>query len=565
MEYDITMSAPGVGAVKAEIASDTLTRGANVGRYVVLGRIGSGAMGVVYAAYDPDLDRKVALKVVQTSGETDVGSNGRARLVREAQALAKLSSPFVVGVYDVGTLGDHVWIAMEFVAGQTLRTWSSERSRPTAEIIRVMVDVARGIADAHKVGLVHRDLKPDNVMIGADGRVRVMDFGLAHGRALSETDLAVASTLAANTQARPEVAALGLNLTRTGAVQGTPAYMSPEQWCGREAGPTADQFSWSVMAWELLFGQKPFEGETMVTLAAAVLGGKRRPPARGRDVPAWLTRILDRGLSTEPEKRWLSTENLLQDIERAQTRNRWRRTTGAITIALVALTTAGLYLRALLLPDERDQPVVPSPLVGRPSATSLILHVDPPDLVISITPVCDRLLPFPGAQHPQCGPTLTPDGDPRVINDLAPGSYWLGGYDPRENVPFFRPVKVSARNKIINLSYPSNLLGREITAHHLHPPRHTCDGTFEVALDVRGLRTGSQCILYWKPSGAQDFQTANFNQTNDSTWVSSQKLNPRKAHIDYLAACFDINDRVLLVAGSQTSPLQSSIRCSTTP
>ncbi|MBK7825056.1 serine/threonine-protein kinase [Nannocystis sp.] len=210
-----------------------LTRGADIGRFTLLGKLGSGGMGVVYAAHDPELDRKVALKVLLPVRDGGPNAAGRARLLREAQALARLSHPNVVAVHDVGTFEGDVWIAMEFVAGQTLDAWARERPRGWPEVLRVLVDAAQGVAAAHAVGLVHRDLKPENVMIGGDGRVRVMDFGLAHGRALTDASLELASTAAADGRARPELDALAAQLTQLGAVQGTPAYMDP----GAVAGP----------------------------------------------------------------------------------------------------------------------------------------------------------------------------------------------------------------------------------------------------------------------------------------------------------------------------------------
>ena len=304
-------------------ARPTLARGAVVGRYVVLGRLGAGAMGVVYAAHDPELDRKVALKLLLAGDDADAS----ARLLREAQALAKLSHPNVVAVHDVGTHAGLVWIAMEFVAGQTLAAWARLRPRPWPEVLRVLLHAARGVAAAHDAGLVHRDLKPDNIMLGDDGRVRVMDFGLAHGRS---------APAPASDPTRPrEQPALALHLTRVGAVLGTPAYMAPEQWQGREVGAAADQFAWSVTAWELLYGEPPFAGETLAALATKVLSGTRHPPPRGRRVPAWLRRVVERGLAVAPEQRWPTMAALLQALARARARARLR------TAALVAVGLAG--------------------------------------------------------------------------------------------------------------------------------------------------------------------------------------------------------------------------------
>jgi tetratricopeptide (TPR) repeat protein len=315
-----------------------LGRGTVVDRFVVLETLGVGGMGVVYAAHDPELDRKVALKLLLPRAGGSAGGD-TTRLMREGQALAKLSHPNVVAVHDVGTHGDRVWIAMEFVAGQTLAAWAKERPRRWSEVLAVLADVARGMAAAHGAGLVHRDLKPDNVMIGRDGRVRVMDFGLAHGRCVTMTELELASTLVSGTRTPPGPTPLGLRLTAKGAVQGTPAYMAPEQWQGQEEEAATDQFGWSVMAWELLYGERPFAGETVVALAAAVLSGERRPPPRGHAVPSWLRRVIERGLATKPAGRWPTMAALLSALERGKMRARVHM--GVAALASVALLGAG--------------------------------------------------------------------------------------------------------------------------------------------------------------------------------------------------------------------------------
>ncbi len=390
MEFESTMTATS-GAVDEDDddldEAVALARGAVVGRFVLLGTLGAGGMGVVYAAHDPELDRKVALKLLlpRLGGTSDGG--GRTRLVREAQALAKLSHPNVVAVHDVGTHGDSVWIAMEFVEGQTLSAWAEGRARRWTEVLPVLVDVARGVAAAHEAGLVHRDLKPDNVMLGRDGRVRVMDFGLAHGRGPAEvvaeatpgipagpesaaprttgpgltmtldptagftstqvSGTELASTLAAgmprgSLRAGGVAVALGSRLTAVGAVQGTPAYMAPEQWMGREALPATDQFGWSVMAWELLYGEPPFVGETMASLSAAVTAGQRRPVPRGRAVPAWLRRVIERGLAGEPARRWPTMTALLAALEQGKRRARLGMAVGVVAgVALLGLGVAG--------------------------------------------------------------------------------------------------------------------------------------------------------------------------------------------------------------------------------
>ena len=185
-----------------------LGRAASLGRYMVLGLVGRGGMGEVYAAYDPELDRKVAIKLLRVRGKPEDGSEGRIRLMREAQAIAKLSHPNVVTVYDVGTFEDDVFIAMQFVDGHTLGYWMHAQPRVWSEIVRVFGDAGRGLAAAHEKDLIHRDFKPENVMVGADGHVRVMDFGLARVVVERDPRSAPAPGAVADLAARQSLAAL---------------------------------------------------------------------------------------------------------------------------------------------------------------------------------------------------------------------------------------------------------------------------------------------------------------------------------------------------------------------
>ncbi len=333
MQLDRTVAATDT---QASAQPGALGLGAVVGRYVLLERIGAGSMGVVHAAYDPELDRKVAIKLLAATIAGDAHGSPGIRLLREAQALAKLSHPNVVAVYDVGAHDGQIWIAMEFVAGQTLGAWARARPRRWSELLEVLRDVARGVAAAHAASLVHRDLKPDNVMIADDGRVRVMDFGLAHGRTASSEDPPPHKQL--------ELSTLSMRLTRVGAIQGTPAYMAPEQWLGLEVAAAADQFSWSVIAWELLHGAPPFTGDSAVSLATQVLSGRRGPRPRGRRVPAWLRRILERGLATQPADRWPTMAALIAELGRGRTRARLRQG-GLALLVVLALVAAVLGLR----------------------------------------------------------------------------------------------------------------------------------------------------------------------------------------------------------------------------
>ncbi len=347
MDLDNTLQSSGASLVtlagsEAPGEPDELARGTAIGRYLLLGKLGAGGMGVVYVAHDPELDRKVALKLLAPRAGGGSGEAGRARLLREAQALAKLSHPNVVAVHDVGQHEGAVWIAMEFVAGTTLHRWAEARPRRWPEVLRVLTDAARGVTAAHAVGLVHRDLKPDNVMIGDDGRVRVMDFGLAHGRNLSGAVSEISGVHASEARMPTGSSALVQRLTEVGSIQGTPSYMAPEQWQGREAEAAADQYGWSVMAWELLYGELPFVGESAGVLRASVLSGQHRPPPRRRGVPGWLRKIVERGLATAPAARWPTMAALLAALERGRTRARvWKTTWALVAVAAVGALAEG--------------------------------------------------------------------------------------------------------------------------------------------------------------------------------------------------------------------------------
>ncbi len=329
-----------VGEVpKPTVSAELLVRGTGVGRYTVLERIGAGGMGVVYAAFDPELDRRIALKVLHPGGSGSIGTtDGRNRLLREAQAMAKLHHPNVITVHDVGTLGDRVFVAMEFVDGSTLREWLRQGVREWPEIIEVFVRAGRGLAAAHAVGLVHRDFKPDNVLVGNDGRVLVMDFGLA--RQAGPPSVVEGSS---SNRLVPLTSAPDTVLTRTGAVLGTPAYMAPEQHAGGAIGAAVDQFSFCVALYEALYGDRPFAGNSVASLAIAVLEGKPRLPPRDSGVPSWLFGVISRGLSVEPNDRFPSMDVLLAELQRDPPKT--GRPALAVAVALgVAATIVGGYL-----------------------------------------------------------------------------------------------------------------------------------------------------------------------------------------------------------------------------
>jgi len=272
------------------------------GRFALLEPIGRGGMGTVFRAYDPKLDRVVAVKVLH-EGHREPSSAG-SRLLREAQAMARLNHPNVAVVHEVSTIGDQVFIVMEFVEGQTLTAWM-RASRTRDEILACFRQAASGLCAAHRAGIVHRDFKPDNVMVGRDGRVRVMDFGLA--RAVEQ-----AEDVAVSRSTTPASDPLRTPLTQTGALIGTPAYMAPEQHLGAPADALSDQFSFCVALYEAIHGTRPFTGRTYHELAARVIRGQREPLSVA---PRWLGAVLERGLSVDPKQRFPAMDALLLALE----------------------------------------------------------------------------------------------------------------------------------------------------------------------------------------------------------------------------------------------------------
>ena len=298
-----------------------------IGRYQLSDKIGTGGMGVVYAATDAELGRSVALKLVKPRRG---GAAARSRIMREARALASLSHPNIVEIYDVGRHEDDVYLAMELVQGRTLGDWRDEGERSWREIIGVYEQAAAGLAAAHAAGLVHRDFKPSNVLVGDDGRVRVLDFGLARReRPRHSTQFPTALVGSTISERIDEV------LTRDDALVGTPAYMAPEQLLSAEVGPAADQFSFCVALYEALYGRRPFAAGTTRAQLASMLADRGLDRPRGRDVPAWLHDALARGLAVVPAHRHASMTALLAALRRDVTARRRR-------LALLGLVLAGL-------------------------------------------------------------------------------------------------------------------------------------------------------------------------------------------------------------------------------
>jgi tetratricopeptide (TPR) repeat protein/predicted Ser/Thr protein kinase len=320
---------------------DDSTEPAKLGRFVLIDSIGLGGMGNVYSAFDPELEREVALKVLKPQ----LGDAGtRDLLLKEARSLAKLSHPNVVPVHEIVEVDGRVVLVMEYVSGTTVETWQSEEARMWPEIVDIYAQLGDGIAAAHELGIVHRDVKPQNAIIGADGRVRVVDFGLAR----------LGAEIAAAHGSADELETV--TMTSSHGVAGTPAYMSPEQFTGAEVGPASDQFSLCVSLYRALYNRRPFSGSTVDELRESVLGGDVRPPPRDRPVPRWLHAAVIRGLKRRSEDRHESVASLCAALRRDPRRRRRR-----IAAATGAITLLGLTAWSLMRDDARDPPCSTAP------------------------------------------------------------------------------------------------------------------------------------------------------------------------------------------------------------
>lgn len=305
--------------------------GTRVGRYVVLERVGSGGMGIVYAAYDPHLDRKVALKLVRHRRDRQ---HAGERLLREAQAIAKLAHPNIVTVFDADWYGDDVFLAMEFVAGRDLRSWKREGVRPWPDVLSTYVMAGRGLAAAHRAGFVHRDFKPENVLLGEDGRARVLDFGIAVALSRTDTGEALRSGHFESDEGgmfspvsfpgRARASSDGSDrLESSDVMAGTPAYMAPELRKGARADHRSDQYSFCVALWETLTGVHPRRAR--LPAGASSTTAKRTLDKSNENlprIPMWLRRAVERGMAEEPEERWASMDALLRRLDRRPTSHR---------------------------------------------------------------------------------------------------------------------------------------------------------------------------------------------------------------------------------------------------
>lgn len=329
-------------------------------RYVLLRRLGAGGSGVVFEAHDPELGRRVAVKLVAPRrGDPTNADQASARLLREAQSLARLAHPNVVPVYDVGRYEETdltlpaqeiqgssprvppprgLFIVMELVEGQTLREWLRQGDRPWKEVLAKFLDAAEGLAAAHENGLVHRDFKPSNVIIGTDGRVRVLDFGLA--RAVHGENLVATPTPSEQADDEPPPST---DLTRTGTIMGTPVYMAPEQHRGDPVDVRTDQYSFCVALFEGLYGVRPFEGDDRASLAQAK-DQRRFVPTSDPGIPSRIRRAVERGLEPSPDDRFPTLRALVAELGRdlpAQRRHSMMRLVAIVSTA-AAIGAGGL-------------------------------------------------------------------------------------------------------------------------------------------------------------------------------------------------------------------------------
>ena len=309
-----------------------------VGRFELGRELGAGGLGVVFEAVDPVLGRKVAIKLVRsrllgTAEHTE-------RLLREAQAMAQVSHPHVVTVFEAGRDGDDVYIAMEILPGGTLKAWLASPRTP-AEILARLLEAGEGLAAAHEQGLVHRDFKPDNVLIDAHGKSRVADFGLARG----SLERLEAVAISADSLASP--------LTMTGALLGTPAYMAPEQLQGKPVDARADQFSFCVALYEALAGLRPHTGRSVSELLASIRAQQWRPPLPGRTIDPRTRAVLTRGLALDPDARFPSMRALLTALRPPEARaSKWIAAGLAAAVALAALGASGMAVRRRAIETE---------------------------------------------------------------------------------------------------------------------------------------------------------------------------------------------------------------------
>lgn len=277
-----------------------LKPGDQVDRFRIEEPLGEGGMGRVYRAYDERLDRRVAIKVLVQDDDPEA----RARLIREARAAAQLDHPNVVSVYDVGEVEGSPYIAMELVPGRSLRSMVGDANVTPDERIRCLLEVARALGAAHDAGLIHRDVKPENVIVRSDGRVKVLDFGIAR-RTRPQGDPSAPTNASLST------------LTADGVKVGTPMYMAPEQIRGDGVDHRCDQFAWGVTAYEVFVGRPPWSGADPLAVIASIMTEDPKPPPAAARMPHPFAAVVRRALQKRPDDRFPTMHLLVAAVQAA--------------------------------------------------------------------------------------------------------------------------------------------------------------------------------------------------------------------------------------------------------
>jgi serine/threonine protein kinase len=276
--------------------TDNLAGGHSLGHYRIISKIGAGGMGEVYLAEDTKLDRRVALKILPSEFAED--KDRMSRFVREAKSASALNHPNIITIHEIGESNDTHFIATEFIDGKTLNDYAKSNPLDFKSALEIAIQVVSALDEAHQAGIVHRDIKPDNIMIRANGLAKILDFGIAKLSAPTETGEEAATAIQSQTQA--------------GMIIGTPNYMSPEQARGRDVDSQTDIFSFGVVFYEMLSGASPFKGETVSDIIAAVLTKEAKPLA---NVPPELAAIVQKSLQKDKQKRYQTAKDLLDDLK----------------------------------------------------------------------------------------------------------------------------------------------------------------------------------------------------------------------------------------------------------
>jgi serine/threonine protein kinase len=474
-------------ATRPESESRELLPGQSIGRFVVERELGRGGMGVVFLADDPELGRKVAVKLLNHSVGGDQGSIARERLIREARAMAQVAHPNVVTVYDVGTWEGQVFVAMEYIRGSSFRRWQLEHNPELPELLKAYSDAARGLHAAHLAGFVHRDFKPDNVLYGDDGIVRVLDFGIATAASSDfEGTPAPSDTTPSVDTSETE------SLTRTGALMGTPAYMAPEQLQSQPVDSRSDQFSWCVSLFEAVYGQRPFEGSNLAALVLNIVRGNMQAPAPEliAPIPRHVDDAIRKGLSTDPEDRFEDMEDLLSAL--AGSKQGLTRRLSVITAGL-ALATIGVF--AFLTQSPESTPPRDLAAAGAKSASEnkTATHRRPPGVELPRGPGESK--PTPGAEvwisSDHMYATRHEDQAPAAVVQLEKGKLPDSALKDRLVVPLHKALSPAdgetapKRHDSLTIFSDSSVPWSTLTSA-MYSSARAGYGSFAIAVDVEG-------------------------------------------------------------------------------